>query len=196
MSLAMLFDSPTVPAIGTIELDAVVSETHKKKAKATKYPVEYGGTISDHVFLDPESITISGVITNSPVEFFSGLRNFGSDLVQDAFDALNELIEAKTPVDVVTKLKTYENMIIEPLTIPRNAKTGDSIRFTATLTKITTVKLNTVLIPASLVSTKNKKTGSKGSSKVNAGNKQGKELDAGTEAVVQDKSWAKQIDIF
>ena len=53
-------------AVGALQLDAMVSEQTELRARATQFPVEDGSTISDNVSVDPEKLSISGVVTAAP----------------------------------------------------------------------------------------------------------------------------------
>lgn len=65
----MFFVFKTTKArIGTVELDASISETHAATAVATRHPVESGADVSDHVHLNPRTFLIEGLITNHPLE--------------------------------------------------------------------------------------------------------------------------------
>lgn len=50
-----------------LQLDAVVSEEHTRTATVTKFPIEGGGTINDHVILAPPDLSITGIISDTPL---------------------------------------------------------------------------------------------------------------------------------
>lgn len=51
-----------------IYVDALINESPNTSAQVTRDPVEGGVSISDHVILDPEDLTIEGLITNTPID--------------------------------------------------------------------------------------------------------------------------------
>lgn len=51
----------------SLEIDATTSEQHEAANTVTDHPVEQGASISDHVRQNPNALTISGVISNTPV---------------------------------------------------------------------------------------------------------------------------------
>lgn len=61
--------------IAPIVLDATVKESFVTKAEPTQHPVENGADVTDHVIIKPNSLSISGIITETP---FAGI----SDLVK------------------------------------------------------------------------------------------------------------------
>ena len=57
-----------------LQLDACVRLSHQYKNRISSYPVENGFSAVDHILQDPDSITIEGVVTNSPLK---GIFYFG-----------------------------------------------------------------------------------------------------------------------
>lgn len=97
--------------------------------------------------------------------------------VEDIFAVLEELWVDREPFTVATKLHVYDNMIIASLSVPRNARIGRGIQFTATLQQITIVKSSTIdiadfrLAPDVLAAAANKaKLGNNSASTASDGN--------------------------
>ncbi len=183
-----------VSSIGSIQLDASVRETHTSSAQVTEHPVEDGSNISDHVIQRPDSITIEGVVSNTTLVFPQGLGliapamslartvdGITNDLAQTAYLGLLELIKGKQSglarsislVKIVTKLRTYENMIIENVTVNRDSSSANALFFTCTAREIKVVKTALANITASATNlagagkqTKGKQTTSPASSAV------------------------------
>ena len=145
----------TIPAkIDTLELDCSVSETHTRANEVTDHPVEKGANVSDHARSKPDMLTLEGIVSNTPLNKQQQQRivesrgvNITSTSASDApagavgyaeqgYAKLSELMDKKTLITVVTALRTYENMILETLTVPRDARTGDALRFTGTFKQI------------------------------------------------------------
>lgn len=137
--------------IGAVQLDASVREVHNLRAKVTKHPVEQEGTdspsvISDHVFIEPVTISIEGVISNWPAVYGGAVRALltgGFDKADKAYKQFEEHLKKKQLLDVVTTLKTYKNMILENVTVNRDAAKGNALYFSATATQVTFVTLET-----------------------------------------------------
>jgi hypothetical protein len=135
--------------IGELQLDVTVSEQHEYENEVSIFPIEEGADIADHIKLMPESITLDGFVTNSPI---SVLFEDGVELAQDVLLKISgRQIQGNdtTPqiVDIITGLRVYTGMAMTSLTIPRNARTGQAMNFTARFIKIVTVKSETVAIP-------------------------------------------------
>jgi hypothetical protein len=149
---------PIGTKIGVIELDAAVSETHTLTANATTHKVERGAAITDHIRPVPVSLTIEGLITNTPIgrkqqtravqfagsQFLTtadSVRPFGvPGYAEEAFAKLDDIRKRGELVTVVTSLRTYENMALIELQVPRDRTTGDAVRFTAKLVEIVIVE--------------------------------------------------------
>jgi hypothetical protein len=91
--------------------------------------------------------SIAGLVTNVVADFGFGNTIFKTP--NDAFDYMTGLHEARSPVEIVTSLRTYKNMVIETLSVPRTPETGSSsIRFSVSLKQITVVSSAVVKLPA------------------------------------------------
>lgn len=67
----ILFGGPAAPSrsrIGTVQLDASLSELHGNAGSVTKHPVSAGANIADHVQLESPVVQITGEITNTPID--------------------------------------------------------------------------------------------------------------------------------
>jgi len=56
------------PGLGTVlVLDAVINENHQASAQPTMYPVEDGSIVSDHVVQNPVTLSLTGIISDTPL---------------------------------------------------------------------------------------------------------------------------------
>ncbi len=117
--------------IGTITFDNTISENYFYTSRITAYPVESGTIISDHIVNLPDRIVLSGLVTDTPFNIFAqGARSIAT------FNALIALHQNRTPVSVQTGLKSYDNMAIVSLEVPRTLKTGQTLTFNIELQRI------------------------------------------------------------
>jgi len=130
----------TVEGVVELQADLTISESHQRSADVTTHPVESGGTISDHVILQPERLSLEGFVTDTPAAVLSANRG----RTQDAFDALEELWREGEPLTVVTARRTYEDMVIVDLQLPRERPS--SMNFSAELQRVTVVETETAQI--------------------------------------------------
>lgn len=133
--------------IGTVVIDAALRETHTRKSEVTSYPVEKGADVTDHVRRLPRELEIEGIVSDTPLGLALIARNvtLGDEEVADAsaqpysveaWQALEAIHDASLPVTVTTSLRLYTNMVMESLVVPRDAKTGAALRFTATFREV------------------------------------------------------------
>lgn len=121
------------PTIGTnlITFDTMVAEEHKFTSRVTYYPIERGTIVSDHIFNQPETVVLSGLITDTPLNIFA---QFNRSVA--AFNTLIQIFERRQIVDIVTGIKVYRNMAITSLDVPRTVKTGQTLTFHIQLQKV------------------------------------------------------------
>lgn len=170
--LASVFKIPTKAQIGFLKLDASLKETHNRTARVSDNEIEDGSIVSDHVKLDPKSISMECLVSETPVsilglgvstddflgaanDFLDGDKSAFEGLVKntrrtpkEAWTYLNDIMEKRTPFSVVTSLQRYENMIITSLSAPRAAQNGKDLYFNVELRQIQIVESSVTLIPA------------------------------------------------
>ncbi len=207
-SLAVVFGRSQKAQIDVLQLDASVSETHSRKSKISTNEIEDGSQINDHITLDPETLTIEGVISEAPLSLAQALANvattaaggalggkagalatagiasLSSNLLKtsqnpsvDALFKLEELWNERIPFVVVTGLKTYKNMVIESISIPRSKDIGKSLRFTVSLMQLKIVRSKTVIVPEANL---DEKAGHSAASKANIGKQKAAAASAAT----------------
>jgi len=139
---SLFFSSFKSYGAGELTFDLITAETHNFNSTVTSHPVEDGSEITDHIQNEPESGSISGLISNFSI-FSKGLI---SNRAQDAFDLLYEMWKARELVTIVTVLKTYENMAIVSSPVARDDESGESIVFQIDFQQVNVVKLQTVTL--------------------------------------------------
>lgn len=145
-------------SIGSIEIDASISETHVGRVEVTDHPVEQGAAVSDHARVLPETLTLEGFVSNTPLPVSNGAltrRNslgveFDSRSEMDlsrAGQAYTDLVRLKNAGElfsIVTMLRSYDNMLMTSLDVPRDAATGDGLRFSASFKQVRVAESRTV----------------------------------------------------
>jgi hypothetical protein len=56
-----------------ISFEASLKETHARKSTPTKFPIEDGSYVNDHIILDPLELNMTLIITDYPISSLSGL---------------------------------------------------------------------------------------------------------------------------
>lgn len=157
-----------------IQLDCSLKENHSRESTPTKFPVENGTSVSDHVILSPFDLDITGIITDTPIGNAQQLLTEAATTVASSllppvgvvaasgafalFKALSnssspsvaayvqllQLQANKQPFDVLTSLYRYPNMWIAGLSAPRDVESGKALVFTMKLVQLILVSPQSV----------------------------------------------------
>lgn len=146
--------------ITEIPLDAKISTTHIFGSSITEFPVESGSSITDHVHLAPVQLSIEGYVSDSPISILPTTMTAMKGDVGDgnkysysknAFDILMLVYKSKTPLTVIDRLETYQNMMIERLEIPQSRDRGQGLWFTMSLRQISIASTLSAALPVDIV---------------------------------------------
>lgn len=144
---ALSFDS--VPQIGV-----------KRRADVSSYAIESGSEVSDHIQIKNDSISISGWITESPVELRGDIissSGANGTRVKQAIDWLNTTFEARQTISLVTRDAVLENVILTGVSYNYDDAL-DAMQFDLSFEKIRLVSSKEV----DVIATKTKSTTNKG----------------------------------
>jgi len=149
-----------------VACDVVTEESHEMVSEVTEFEVEDGSLITDHVIKKGKRLKITGLISDDPITILqTGLLERSSSILptslksklgfgiggknsKNAFDQFEKIYDEKRPVEVVTGLKKYDNMIMIDLNMPRSSKTVRSLQFTATFKQINIVSTDFTYAPS------------------------------------------------
>lgn len=135
--------------IGGFVFDAVFSTDTEHSMTITQNPVQTGVNMSDHAFVNPVRITMQVGVSDA-MGYRSG-ADYGSDgqtkSVQ-AYRLLCKLQELRTPMKVVTRLNTYNNMLIESIEVSDDVSTLCAFKATVNLVQVLVVNVGTEKVSA------------------------------------------------
>lgn len=102
--------APTHVWIGPVWIDVSISEKHQLGADVTEHPVEDGPSVADNIRPTPRTITIEGLVTNTPLELPLTQRGSAG------------ILTGRQPIDVATNPQPYiapftERILGEPITV-------------------------------------------------------------------------------
>lgn len=165
--VTLLFQ-PFNAIIDTLVLDASVKEEHVGEVEVTDHPVEQGAAVSDHARPKPEELTIEGVVSNTPLNFIQARRSVTSEgftwttsaqinavrgtpgNAEAAYVTLRAMRDVPKLLTIITALRSYDNMVMTSLKIPRDKETGDVLKFEAKFKQVRIVT-NAVTVVATKV---------------------------------------------
>lgn len=158
-------------------IDVVVSMERARTAEATQWPVGVDPadpnrikTFTDNVRIIPATVTLEGVVSDAPLSEISAKRASGVKPSHEASERLNKLFDETRAVEIRTDRGVYQNMLMTSYSEPRDAKTGESLRFKATFTEINVVTSERSVVKITLPRAKKKtKNGSKSADEVKNG---------------------------
>lgn len=127
-------NSRNLPSIGSIQIDATISEDHNYSNDVTDHPIENGASISDTIIQKPFSLSMECIVSASPLS--DKVTDSTPQRVDRTYAALARLAQSKSLVTVVTAVRTYTNMAISTLSVPRSKDDGNSLRFNVTFKQI------------------------------------------------------------
>jgi len=152
MSFGNLFVD--LPKVGTIELDASINEEHDFDTRISTNPTEDGVEHADNIILLPVVLSMTARVSDASM--IPLVPSFGSKSI-DAYNALVELQTSKTLIDVTTGIRTYVNMFVKRIAVPRQSTDGNSLRFEMTFQELLIVgdnsENNRELIAADIIHT-------------------------------------------
>jgi hypothetical protein len=143
-----------------------LDEHHHDEMVITDHPVEQGASISDHAYKKPAEVTMTLAWSNSSLSSITSLQ-FGS-YNQFVYKSLLTLQASRTPFDLSTGKRRYQNMLIQALDTTTDAKTENSLIVTLHCRELIIVQTTTTqLQPAANMSSPQKTAAT-----TNAGTKQ------------------------
>lgn len=156
--------------INGFEIDAALTENHSYSSDVTEHPVEKGADITDHVRAKPPTITIEGIVSDTPVGDLATRRSTTTLPSDDAIQLLRKIHTARAPISIETSKGVYKNVVMEMLAIPVDAETGAALRFRATFRQIEIVEVVRKVVKVAVPrSNKKQKLGAKAAKSSTAG---------------------------
>lgn len=162
-----------IPRINGYAIDAVVSESHARESEVTKVPVESGSEVTDNNKPKNRTVTIEGIVTNTPsgdmvaerADFFTPTGELGQTLPAQAFvDMIDDAQANSETITVETEFRSYAALSITKFEVPRDKDVGFAVKFTLACEELRIRKTNRLtvrlLVANSGVSSK-KKVGAK-----------------------------------
>jgi hypothetical protein len=133
--------------------DAFFSINHESTLSITEHPVQTGANISDHAFMEPRTVTFEigmSDVMQDLSQYISGIESFNNGNSPsrsiNAYKVLEKLQQDRIPLTAVTRLGTYNNMLVESLVVPDDKNTTFALKATVTLKEIIVAQVTTVKI--------------------------------------------------
>lgn len=153
-SFALFRQARTMIPLLEHRVDAYPVEEHRLDLATTEHPVESGNELTDNAVKRREHLRLQGWVSDllpargnertlgdgglgAVVSGIISRRTNSVDRPADTWGEIIQLMENRTPITVVTALRTYRNMLIVRAVAPVDATTGHrSLRFTIDLAEV------------------------------------------------------------
>ena len=132
--------------IGGWFFDAFLRLDHESKLKITEHPVQSGAAVTDHAFKEPKTLAIDLAMSECGRQLIPAQFSGSWSRSVRAYQVLQDMQAARVPVDVLTRLGLYKNMLIESIAASDDYKTLYGLRATVTMKEIIVAAVTTVKI--------------------------------------------------
>lgn len=128
----------TLPNVQTIyAFDAEIQIEHEQQLRKTEHPVQTGASISDHAFLEPARLILDIGMSDAMDAYFNPSTWSGnSSKSVSAYQTMLAMQFSRIPLSITTRLRSYQNMVIESLTPTDTYKTANGLRMRVELGQI------------------------------------------------------------
>lgn len=134
--------------IGSWFFDAYLSMAHTSKLRITEHPVMVGSSISDHAYLEARELQMEVAMSDVAKDIIPGQFSGTWSRSVKAYEVLRELQSQRIPIQVLTRLNFYKNLLIEALSVPDDYKTLYGLRASVTMKEVLVATTKTVKISA------------------------------------------------
>lgn len=134
-------------SLGKFIFDAYMNVNHESTLAITSHPVQDGADVSDHSYMESQEVTFE-IGMSDVMQNITGFDSFTGDNSRSvsAYKTLRKLQEQSIPIKIVTRLWTYENMLIENISAPDDKTTAYGLKATVSLKEILVANVRTVKI--------------------------------------------------
>lgn len=139
--------------IGGFTADVTLEEQHNDSSTITDHPVERGSAISDHVYRNPNQLTVVVGWSNSSLKAAGD-----AGYVQRIYQQILALQATGNPFDVVTGKRRYRNMLIQAIATTTDPKTENALILTISMRTVIIVETKSTKVPPSTVHAAPQKT--------------------------------------
>lgn len=129
----------------TLTFDCTVTEQSRHTAQVTSHPVEAGLPVTDHVRMEPVSLTVQVAASTSPL----GVPGAEPDAQRDRkfrADVL-EIMRAREVVSILCELGWFEGFVISSVDDRQDVSTGETYFAGLTLTEVRRASRVVTLVP-------------------------------------------------
>ena len=109
--------------VGGWFFDAFLSTDHASRLEITEHPVQTGAALSDHSYLKPKELSMKIGMSDVAKSIVKGQFTDSWSRSVAAYQVLLELQKQRIPVQILTRLGLYKNMLVEVISVPDDSST-------------------------------------------------------------------------
>jgi hypothetical protein len=122
-------EGTTEPTPDTILIfDAVLRLEHEHEIRPTEHPVQNGANISDDAIILPAQVSLEIGMSDAMDVYTPGQWSDAPSKSVSCFQQLDALQKTRLPFTLVTRLFTYENVVLARISAPDDARTTTGLR--------------------------------------------------------------------
>lgn len=135
------------PTYGKFFFDAVFSTEHSSNVTVTEHPVQVGAPISDHAYQEPNEVTMEIGMSDAMV-------GAGDDHSVNAYNTLRQIMAKREPLQLVTRLWSYQNMVLTSISAPDDQTTMYGLKATVMFKSVNIVSVSVIQVQQTVSATK------------------------------------------
>jgi len=134
--LSLIPSRPVTGVIGNVvDFDSTTQRTRDARGQAIRHPKESTESLTDDVILEPVVLQVTAHYTDHPLYYGPSFGGYGGRS-EDLASAVRAVQTSKTPCLVIYGDEIFPSMVIESMSEPRTAQTGDAVDIDLTLVEI------------------------------------------------------------
>lgn len=127
------------PSYGRFTFDAVFRTDHMANVTVTQHPVQTGAAISDHAYSEPDEVTLE-------IGMSDAVSYAGTNHSINAYSQLRAIMDKREPVTLITRLRSYKNMVITSMSAPDDYTTMNALKATIYFRQVEMVSVSTITV--------------------------------------------------
>jgi hypothetical protein len=108
--------------------DCVILADHEQRLRKTEHPVQTGAAISDHAFIEPATLTLDVGMSDAMDAYYPTFLGQNQSKSVSAYQTMILLMFSRIPLTITTRLRSYDNMIVENVHPQESAKSYGGLR--------------------------------------------------------------------
>jgi hypothetical protein len=128
--------------IGGYFFDAFLKISHHGELTLTSHPVQTGANMTDHAYVQPATLTMTIGMSDVMTSIINGQFQSQDSRSVEAAKIFRDIQEKRRPVQIFTRLKLYQNMLLKTIDFNEDYKTLHGLLGTVVFQEIFVVEVS------------------------------------------------------